>query len=158
MKKNELIEVKIESHEFPATGIGYQDGVKVFVKGAFPGQTVSARVSKNRNGKAEAKLRCVSEKAPYEIEAPCRHFGKCGGCISQNIPMDIQEKMKNDEVVRLFSETGLPMGEFEGLAAVKEQYGYWNKMEITFGDEVRNGELTLGMHYRCVKNAVVNVD
>jgi len=158
LKKNELIEVKIESHEFPATGIGYLDGVKVFVKRAFPDQTVTARVSKNRNGKAEAKLRGVSEKAPYEIEAPCRHFGKCGGCISQNIPMDIQEKMKNDEVVRLFSEAGLSMGAYEGLSAVNEQYGYRNKMEFTFGDEVRNGELTLGMHYSGVKNAVVNVD
>ncbi len=158
MKKNELIEVRIESHEFPATGIGYADGVKVSVKGAFQGQKVSARVSKNRNGKAEAKLRGVCERAPYEIDAPCRHFGKCGGCISQNIPMDIQEKMKNDEVVNLFSEAGLPMGVYEGLVAVKEQYGYRNKMEFTFGDEVRNGELTLGMHYRGVKNAVVNVE
>jgi len=158
LKKNELIEVRIESHEFPATGIGYADGVKVSVKGAFQGQKVSARVSKNRNGKAEAKLRGVCERAPYEIDAPCRHFGKCGGCISQNIPMDIQEKMKNDEVVNLFSEAGLPMGVYEGLVAVKEQYGYRNKMEFTFGDEVRNGELTLGMHYRGVKNAVVNVE
>jgi len=50
------------------------------------------------------------------------------------------------------------MGAYEGLSAVNEQYGYRNKMEFTFGDEVRNGELTLGMHYSGVKNAVVNVD
>ena len=39
---------------------------------------------------AEAKLISIDEKAEYEIDALCPHFGVCGGCSSQNITYEKQ--------------------------------------------------------------------
>ena len=79
MKRGSQLTLKINSLEFPSTGISECEGKKIYVKGAFPGQTVKATVKKKRDEYAEAKLVEVIERAEYEIPAPCPHFG---GCLS----------------------------------------------------------------------------
>ena len=49
MRRGSDIIVKIENSEFPSTGIGYAEDKKIYVKNAFPGQTVKARVKKKRD-------------------------------------------------------------------------------------------------------------
>ena len=50
MKKGSEITVKIENTEFPSTGIRLRmKDKKIYVKNAFPGQIVKARIKKNRN-------------------------------------------------------------------------------------------------------------
>ena len=72
------------------------------MKGAFPGQTVKATVKKIEKDMTEAKLVEVIEKAGYEIEAPCPHFGVCGGCSSQNLTYEKQLELLSDEICDLF--------------------------------------------------------
>ncbi len=47
---------------------------------------------------------------------------------------------------------------FEGIKASPRQFGYRNKMEFTFGDETKDGPLTLGMHKRGGMYDIVSVD
>ncbi len=156
MKRNEVIEVKIEDHSFPATGIGMVDGKKVQVKGAFVGEVIQCRANQVRSDRAKGRYMSLLEKAPYAVEPPCIHYGKCGGCISQQVPLEIQRKFKEEEVLKLFRQNDLSMGEYLGFTGEEEQYEYRNKMEFTFGDEIKEGELTLGMHMRGMKNSVIN--
>ena len=74
MKRGSQLTLKINSIEFPSTGISEAEGKKIYVKGAFPGQVVKATVKKNREGYAEAKLVELLERAGYEIPATCPHF------------------------------------------------------------------------------------
>ena len=46
---------------------------------------------------------------------------------------------------------------FEGIRKSPQQFGYRNKMEYTFGDEVKDGPLALGMHKRGSFHDIVNV-
>ncbi len=156
MKRNEVIEVNIEDHSFPATGLGMVDGRKVQVKGAFPGEVIQCRANQVRSDRAKGRYMSLVQKAPYAVEPPCIHYGKCGGCISQHVPLPIQRNFKEEEVLKLFRQNDLSMGEYLGLTGDAEQYEYRNKMEFSFGDEVKGGELTLGMHLRGMKNSVVN--
>ena len=156
MKRNEVIEVKIEDHSFPATGIGVIDGKRVRIKGAFPGETVTARAHQVRGDRAKGRYMGIVENAPYAINPPCIHYGKCGGCISQQVPLELQRKFKEEEVMKLFTQNNLSMGEYLGLTGDENQYEYRNKMEYTFGDEVKGGELNLGMHLKGMMNSVVN--
>ena len=48
MRKGSTVQVKIDKTEFPSMGIGSLEGKKIYVKGAFPGQTVTGRVKKKR--------------------------------------------------------------------------------------------------------------
>jgi len=158
MKRNEVIEVKIEDHSFPNTGIGHVEGKKVQVKGAFPGEVVAARAHQVRGDRAKGRFIEVLEKAPYAVDAPCIHFGRCGGCISQQVPLPLQRTFKEQEVQKLFLQNDLSMGEYLGVVGEKEQYEYRNKMEYTFGDAVKDGELNLGMHLKSMKNSVLNTE
>ena len=48
MRKGSTVQVKIDRTEFPSVGIGELEGKKIYVKGAFPGQTVSGKVKKKK--------------------------------------------------------------------------------------------------------------
>ena len=158
MKRGSDLQVKIERLEFPSTGIGHAEDKTIYVKNAFPGQTVTGRVKKKREEYAELKLLSVDEKASYEIEAPCPHFGVCGGCSSQSLPYEKQLEFLSDEVKALFDEAEVSTGEFLGIQGSPEQYEYRNKMEFTFGDEEKGAPLGVGMHMRGKSFGIVTVD
>lgn len=47
---------------------------------------------------------------------------------------------------------------FEGIKESPNRYDYRNKMEFSFGDEVKDGPLALGMHKRGSFYDIVTVD
>lgn len=148
MKRGSQVTLKIEKTEFPSMGISELEGKKIYVKGAFPGQTIKGTIKKKRDTYAEAKLVDVLEKAPYEVDAPCPHFGVCGGCSSQNLTYEKQLELLGEEICDLFEERDLPMGMYLGVKGSPNRWEYRNKMEFTFGDMEKGGELTLGMHMK----------
>ena len=159
MKKGTVIEGVIERLDHPNKGILTADGDRVTVKNTLPGQKVRAVVTKGRAGRAEARLLEVLEASPLETaEQPCPHFGVCGGCQYQTLPYETQLAIKGDQVRRLLMPV---LGEdlpFEGVAASPCVEGYRNKMEFSFGDFVKDGPLSLGMHRRGSFYDIVTVD
>ena len=158
MRRGSDLSIKIEKSQFPSTGIGYAEDKIIYVKNAFPGQTITGRVKKKREDHAELKLLSVDEKADYEIEAPCTHFGICGGCSSQSIPYEKQLEFLSEEVKVLFEEAGVTTGEYLGIQGSPNQWEYRNKMEFTFGDEAKDAPLSIGMHMRGKSFGIVTVD
>lgn len=158
LKRGQLVEVHIKDMEFPSKGIGELEGKKIYVKNALPGQRVSVRIKKNRREYAQGKLVEVINKAPYESEHFCTHFGLCGGCARQTVPYHMQLKIKTDLVKKLIDDAGISGYELLDTIKSPEIYGYRNKMEYTFGDESKGGEMTLGMHKRGQFNSVVTVN
>lgn len=158
MKRGSELSVKIEKTQFPSTGMGYAEDKIIYVKNAFPGQTITGRVKKKKEEYAELKLLSVDEKADYEVESVCSHFGLCGGCSSQTIPYEKQLEFLSEEVKSLFKEADVDMGEYLGIMGSPDQWEYRNKMEFTFGDEAKGAPLSLGMHMRGKSFGIVTVD
>lgn len=155
MKKGQCYEGIVESVKFPAKGVVAvaDEEIKAVVKNVIPGQKISFRVSKKRKGKAEGTLLEVLEQAPNEIEAVCPHFGKCGGCNYLNLAYEDQLALKAAQVKELLDEVYIKTGaepdyEFQGIKESPRQFGYRNKMEFSFGDEFKDGPLSLGLHKR----------
>ena len=155
MKKGQSYEGYVESVAFPAKGIVFVEGEenKAVVKNVLPGQKIQFRVTKKRKGKAEGVLETVIEKSGDEIDAMCPHFGICGGCNYQNLPYEKQLELKAGQVEKLLNEVYISKGKeieysFEGIKKSPKQYGYRNKMEFSFGDEYKDGPLSLGLHKR----------
>ena len=101
------------------------------------------------------------EKSPLETGLPCSHFGMCGGCTYLSLPYEEQLKIKEEQVKRLLDGVlNVREGEWiwEGIKGSPVAYGYRNKMEFSFGDEVKDGPLALGMHKRGSFYDVVTVD
>lgn len=163
MKKGQICEGYVERLDFPNKGVLSFEDEKVVVKNVLPGQKISFMITKKRKGKAEGRLLDVLENAPYEIPSVCPHFGVCGGCAYQTLPYDKQLELKKGQVRKLltpvFAKQALLDGEaeltdeyvnhiFEGIKGSPVQSAYRNKMEFSFGDEVKDGPLSLGMHKR----------
>lgn len=88
----------------------------------------------------------------------CKHNDKCGGCIYQEMPYQEQLILKGKEVLRLFEEKEVKFEKNFGIEGSPKTYGYRNKMEYTFGDEVKDGPMTLGMHQRGRFMSIITVD
>ena len=161
MKKGQVYEATVERVDFPNKGIAHTGEGAVTVKNSLPGQKIRLGISKVRNGKAEGRLLEVLERSPLETEAPCSHFGVCGGCTYLSLPYEEQLRVKEEQVKRLLDaclEGQEVSWSWEGIKGSPKVYGYRNKMEFTFGDEVKDGPLTLGMHKRGRFYDVVTVD
>ena len=151
MKKGQIIEGTVERMDFPNKGIVVCGEGVCTVKNALPGQKVRAAVNKARNGRFEGRLLEVLEPSPLETGSPCPHFGSCGGCTYLSFPYEESLKIKEGQVRRLLAPVLEKQDEaclFEETKASPAVFGYRNKMEFTFGDEVKDGPLSLGMHKR----------
>ena len=149
MKKGEIYEGIIEKVDFPNKGYVNIDGEKVIVKNGIPGQKVRFMINKKRSGRAEGRLLEVLEKSPLEVREPvCKIFPACGGCMYQTMSYEEQLKMKETQVKGLLQEAvgiGTDL-HWEGIHGSPIEFGYRNKMEFSFGDEYKDGPLSLGLH------------
>ncbi|MBQ2986695.1 MAG: 23S rRNA (uracil(1939)-C(5))-methyltransferase RlmD [Tyzzerella sp.] len=149
MKKGQVYEGLIEKVEFPNKGIVSVEGEqnKVIVKNGMPGQKIKFAVNKMRKGKAEGRLLEVLEKSPLETREPvCSIFPACGGCMYQTMSYEEQIKMKEQQVKEILDAAIIGDYEFEGVKRSPKQFAYRNKMEFSFGDEYKDGPLSLGLH------------
>ncbi|WP_368488149.1 23S rRNA (uracil(1939)-C(5))-methyltransferase RlmD [Clostridium sp. BJN0013] len=158
MRKGNEYEFYIEKLKFPAIGVAEKDGTTVFIKNTLPGQKIKARISRKKKNYVEAKVTEIIENVKYAKEVSCPHFYLCGGCVSQFIPYDKQIELKKQQVLDLFHSAGIENFKFLGIEKSPEEFEYRNKMEFSFGDEEKDGELTLGMHVQGKGFSIVNVD
>ncbi len=151
MKKGQVYEGIVERVDFPNKGIVRVGDETCVVKMSLPGQKVKFCVNKVRKGKAEGRLMEVLEKSPLETGSPCSHFGLCGGCTYLSLSYEEQVKIKEEQVKKLLDSvllTGQGSYTWESIRKSPAVYEYRNKMEFSFGDEVKDGPLALGMHKR----------
>ncbi len=149
MKKGQIFEGTIERVDFPNKGIVYipEEDRYVTVKNGIPGQKVRFVINKFKRGNAEGRLLEVLEKSPQETRDPvCSIFPDCGGCMYQTMSYEDQMKMKSDQIRRIMDEAVKGPYTFEGVKASPKEFGYRNKMEFSFGDEYKDGPLSLGLH------------
>lgn len=150
MKKGQVYEGMIQKVEFPNKGIVQVDGEEkpVIVKNGIPGQKIRFCVNKLRKGKAEGRLLEVMEKSALETREPvCSIFPACGGCVYQTMDYQAQVKMKAEQIQSIMDAAvdGYSYT-FEGVKESPKEFAYRNKMEFSFGDEYKDGPLSLGLH------------
>ena len=158
MKKGDEYTGIVNRIDFPNKGIVEVEGCEVVVKNVLPGQEVRFRISKKRNGRVEGRLLEVIKRADYEREADCPHYPECGGCLYRTISYEKELRIKEDQVRRLLKPLGTGLlAHFQGVKPSPDTYGYRNKMEFSFGDEYKDGPLSLGLHKRGGFYDIVNV-
>lgn len=168
MKKGQVVVANVEKVDFPNKGrLITEDGERISVKNVIPGQTLSVMVTKKRSGSAEGRTLELLKKSPMELAKEacadgvsadgvscgrtCPMAGICGGCLYQTISYADQLTIKDGQIRDMFAPV---IGEdtfdaiYEGIKASPIIDGYRNKMEFSFGDEVKDGPLMLGLHKR----------
>lgn len=161
MKKGEIYEGTIEKVDFPNKGRVMVGDEKVTVKNGIPGQKIRFMINKKRSGRAEGRLMEVLEPSPLETRTPvCSIFPDCGGCMYQTMDYEEQLRMKERQVRDLLDaalkEGGQSSYTWEGIHGSPIEFGYRNKMEFSFGDEYKDGPLSLGLHKKGSTYDVLN--
>ena len=149
MKKGQELTGKVVDVLFPNKSIIETEEGPVTAKNGIPGDTVKVRISKLRKGKPEASIIGIDKKAPECIEAQCPHFNICGGCTYLTMKYEDELKLKERQIKKLLDGVLDEGGyKWEGIKGSPLIEGYRNKMEFSFGDEYKDGPLSLGMHKR----------
>lgn len=157
MKKKDFVEGLIEKTEFPNKGTFAFEDREITVKGVIQGQRIAGQVTKLRKGKAVARLVEVLEPSEMEDGIPrCPHFGACGGCFYQTVSYENQLRIKEGQVRELLKDY-ISDEKWEGIKGSPKWWEYRNKMEFSFGDEVKGGPLALGMHKKNTFHDIVNI-
>lgn len=161
MKKGDICCGYVEYVDFPNKGkVRLEEGA-VTVKNAIPGQKIEFVINKKRSGRLEGRLLKVLEKSPLETRDPvCSIFPACGGCMYQTMSYENQLKMKEDQIRRLLDpviRTDYTYT-FEPIKASPREFAYRNKMEFSFGDDCKDGPLTLGLHKKGSTYDVLTAD
>lgn len=151
-------EIEIKETTYPGIGVGYLEGKPMHAKNTFPGQVILGRHLKNKQGIGQLMVLAKLKGAEWEVEPYCTHYEKCGGCMSQEVPYDMQVDFKEAEVLAMFEDAGIQFESYLGILKSTEQFHYRNKMEYTFGDEYKDAPLGLGLHLLSRKNSIVTVD
>lgn len=169
MKKGEIYEGIIEKVDFPNKGYVLLEDQKILVKNGIPGQRVRFVIQKKRKNKAQGRILEVLEKSPLEKREPvCSCFPQCGGCMYQTMSYEEQLQMKDRQIRELLEEVLVREGQvdkegsadfiWEGIHGSPEEFCYRNKMEFSFGDEYKDGPLSLGLHKKGSTYDVLNTD
>lgn len=134
-KRFNIENLEIQSAGAEGKAVAKLDGLTIFIPYAVPGDIVDVEIYKRKHGYAEANLLAIKQPSPNRVEAPCPHFGVCGGCKWQMLAYDQQLLFKQKQVEDNFKH----LGKFEypalnPILGSEKQYYYRNKLEYTFSN------------------------
>lgn len=132
IRKNDVIEVKIDSIAFGGKGVARIDDFVVFVRGGIPKQKLKVKIIKKKKSFAEAIIEKIIKQSPYYVEPPCKYFSDCGGCKHQDIDYNFQLEMKDQQIKEVIEH----LGEFGNVKIEKtipspDIWGYRNRMDFS---------------------------
>ena len=145
LKKDQELDLKIDSLAYGGNGVARLNGFVVFVRRGLPGDTVRAKVTKVKRNHAEATALEVVEAGAPRVEAPCAHYPACGGCRFQDLAYEAQAAAKEAQVADALARIGRLEGfQLDPILSAESVFHYRNKLEYSFTDE--DGKVALGFH------------
>jgi 23S rRNA (uracil1939-C5)-methyltransferase len=138
-------EVTISKLVHGGQGLGeLPDGRKVFVWNALPGETVQARIIKQKRSYAEAIAESVKKPSAERIEPVEANY--LATSPWQMMTFDAENKYKKEIVDELFAREKVVFPDIAEIGHDESQWQYRNKMEYSFwGDD---DGLHLALHER----------
>jgi len=138
-------------------GLGRIDGWVVMVPFALPGETVRAKVFRNRANFSEADLVEVLKPSPARTQPGCPLFGTCGGCQYQHLAYAEQLIWKQKQVGEVLTRIGgLTDAEVRPTHPSPKQFHYRSKLTPHYEPPYK-GQFSIGFLRTGSKRALVDV-
>ncbi|MBN1518491.1 MAG: class I SAM-dependent RNA methyltransferase [Spirochaetales bacterium] len=118
--------VSIERLAPGGDGLGFVDGMAVFVPFTAPGDTVRARLRDRKPGWARADLLEIIHASAERTAPACPLYGQCGGCDLMHMAYDAQLRAKASIVADALAR----VGKLDGVnvaARGSREFGYRNR-------------------------------
>ncbi|MDE5803662.1 MAG: 23S rRNA (uracil(1939)-C(5))-methyltransferase RlmD [Lachnospiraceae bacterium] len=160
--KNDTVIVTIEDMGTEGEGIGKVEGFPLFIKDAIIGDTVEAKIVKNKKNYAYARLEKVLSPSPFRVQPVCRFHRQCGGCQLQAMSYERQLIFKQDKVknnlLRIggFSESEIDCV-MKPIVGMEEPFHYRNKAQYPIGED-KDGNPVAGFYAGRTHTIIANTD
>ena len=96
---------------FGGKSLGKIDGKNIFVPFAIPGEKIEIEITEKNKDYDNAEIIKIIEASPHRIEAPCRYYGKCGGCNMMHIEPSYQKELRKSILNDIFRQNGIDISE-----------------------------------------------
>lgn len=111
-----VLELDIQSLDHEGQGVVREHKPVVFVDGALPGERCRVALTEQKKNFSKGKVVEVLSAHPERQKPFCRHFGDCGGCLTQHIDHTSMMQLKQQAVAGLLQK----------LANIPDEgNGYW---------------------------------
>jgi 23S rRNA (uracil1939-C5)-methyltransferase len=125
------VDLKIGDVAFGGKGVARENGKAVFIPFTIDGESVSAKITREKTQFAEAEIVGLRQKSPHRVKAPCPYFGRCGGCAYQHVnyahQLEIKSRQLRDVLQRIGKLKDVPI---RPIIPSPLQYAYRNRITV----------------------------
>ncbi len=112
-----------------------QGDLTIFVSKTVPGDIVDVQINKKKKNYKEGYPVKFHKYSDKRIEAPCQHFGVCGGCTRQQLSYEEQLKYKQKQVIDTLTRIAkVELPDINSILPAPETVFYRNKLEYSFSN------------------------
>lgn len=158
LKKNDTLEVIIESDSGNGAGICHVDNLAVFVAGTTRGDKAKIRIVNVKSSYAVAELLALIEPSEDRTFDFCITSKFCGGCDLAHVKYERQLEIKKEHVLSCLTRIGkLNPDEFEcfNTIGMEEPERYRNKMVFPVGYDKK--KRIIGGFYKKASHEIVEL-
>lgn len=146
MKKNDIIDLKIETIVSDGNGLGKYEGMAVFVPFTAKGDEIKCKIVKVNKTSAYGIIDKIITPSPDRTESLCENFPKCGGCAFFHISYESELTAKSEFVTNAFTKIGgfknIP---YEGIVPSYDNLHYRNKAQYPLAVN-KDGKTVVGFY------------
>ncbi len=96
------VTARIDDIASAGDGVALIDGGRVYIPTTAPGDVIEVDVRGERG-----TLVHINEPSPHRADAPCPHYGACGGCSLQHLTAEFYRNWKRLRVIDALAREGL---------------------------------------------------
>jgi 23S rRNA (uracil1939-C5)-methyltransferase len=127
----ELPLLQIDDIAFGGKGVARHEGKVIFIPFVAPGETVTARLIREKKNFADGRMNKVVSPSPDRVSPPCPYFSICGGCVYQHLRYDRQLAIKSAQVEQTLRRVGkIAEPPMRPIIPSPNPYGYRNRIRI----------------------------
>jgi 23S rRNA (uracil1939-C5)-methyltransferase len=144
---NEL-SLDVESLDLEANGVARNEGKVVFVRGALPGERVSAELVRRKPKFDVAQTVAVLRESSARVQPRCPHFGVCGGCSMQHVDAGAQMAIKQRALEDQLWHLGKVRPQTWLASIAGPAWRYRHRARLSVRDVPKKGGVLVGFHER----------
>lgn len=145
VQQNETYTLTVTDLGIHGEGIGKYEGFTVFVPGALPGETVTARIALVKKAYAVGTLESISAPSEDRVMPACPVYADCGGCQISHLSYEGQLRAKRQRVISVVTRIGgYPAALVSPVLPAPHPFGYRNKTAAPVGQ--KDGRVILGCY------------
>jgi 23S rRNA (uracil1939-C5)-methyltransferase len=125
-----------------------EDGKLIFVDGALPGEQVVVKLTNLHKKYDEGRVIEVITASSDRVDAPCAHFGVCGGCSLQHMSREAQLTLKQSVLAEHLQHFGGIVPQEWLPPLVSDNISYRRKARMGVRYVIKKEKLLVGFRER----------